>query len=161
MSATEEKEGGGTSQDDNFDVDYHDYTSSNTKRSRKKRSSYVHPVLDHEKEVKSLSYSPNGKLIASSGMDGLVKIYNVQMKKVVKVEEIGFAVRSISFAPDGLCIAVGGAIAKGETAATVKVINVESKQATRHKSEAIQSWKGGCRRVVGSASRRVGGTLGR
>jgi hypothetical protein len=73
--------------------------------------------LVHEKAVLSLAFSPNGKLLASRGMDGRVILWVVAAKKGIKefaVRENNQArgrytpaVRSIAFLPDSKILATG------------------------------------------------------
>jgi WD40 repeat protein len=68
----------------------------------------------HEKEVNSLSFSPDGQLLASAGADGTIKVW--QIKRVERTyqavllteEAFSGAVRTVSFSPDGKLLAAAG-----------------------------------------------------
>ncbi|MDX8031029.1 hypothetical protein SK803_12450 [Lentzea sp. BCCO 10_0856] len=62
-------------------------------------------LAGHTGAVRALSYRPDGKVLASSGDDGTVRLWNEQGQLAVMPGEE--AVRTVSFNPDGRTIAVG------------------------------------------------------
>ena len=76
---------------------------------------------EHNAPVNSVSFSPDGKTIASGGADGKIKIWNVaSSKEILTLNEHNAPVNSVSFSPDGKTIASGGADGK------IKIWNVAS-----------------------------------
>ena len=68
-------------------------------------------VLRDTTEINSLAFSPDGKLLASVGSDGAIKVWNVETGMVTKTLEkahSGFAC-SVAFHPDGKHLASVGA----------------------------------------------------
>ncbi len=64
----------------------------------------------HRGPVKALAFSPNGKLIASGGADGAVKLWNaVRGDEVAALEGHKGEIRTLSFRPDGRVLASASA----------------------------------------------------
>jgi WD40 repeat protein len=55
-----------------------------------------------------VSFSPDGKIIASGSFDNTIKLWNLQGKKL-RTFKVDSGVRSVSFSPDGKIIASGNA----------------------------------------------------
>ncbi|MFI6097001.1 XRE family transcriptional regulator [Lentzea sp. NPDC051213] len=62
-------------------------------------------LTGHTGAVRALSYRPDGKVLASSGDDGTVRLWSEQQQIAVLTGE--GAVRAVSFSPDGRTVAVG------------------------------------------------------
>ncbi|MCZ6855312.1 MAG: redoxin domain-containing protein, partial [Gammaproteobacteria bacterium] len=58
-------------------------------------------IAAHEKGVSSLAFAPDGKSLASSGGDGIVRFWDVITGELVNVINIGAAGTSIGFSDDG------------------------------------------------------------
>ena len=60
--------------------------------------------------VWSLSYSPDGSTLASSGFDSTIKLWKVSNGTLLRTlsEHTGFGVTSVDFSPDGTVLASGG-----------------------------------------------------
>lgn len=57
----------------------------------------------------SIDFSPDGSLLASGSMNGIVEIWDVQKKQIVKTIDFGFfepAIFSVNFSPDGTLLAI-------------------------------------------------------
>lgn len=70
-------------------------------------ASPIWEVPAHQKGVNDLVFSPDGKLLASSGNDGLARIWDVSQG--VQVSQIiggAFAVPALDFSPDGKTLAI-------------------------------------------------------
>ncbi|EIW76934.1 WD40 repeat-like protein [Coniophora puteana RWD-64-598 SS2] len=67
------------------------------------------PITTHEPYVRSVQYSPNGRLLASSGGDGKLELWDVTLRKlVVQLEEhASVTTWTITWSPDGKRIAAG------------------------------------------------------
>jgi WD40 repeat protein len=60
-------------------------------------------------EVYSVTYNSDGKLIASGGEDNMVKLWEAETGKLIKVfSGHKDKVKSVKFSPDGLIMASGG-----------------------------------------------------
>jgi WD40 repeat protein len=62
------------------------------------------PFKGHEKKITSISFSPDGKVLASSSEDSTVKLWNVDGKEL-KTLKHNYSVTSVSFSHDGQIIA--------------------------------------------------------
>jgi WD40 repeat protein len=59
----------------------------------------------HSKQVRSVSFSPDGTLLASGSEDNTLKLWNVRSGECVKtLSGHGNIVYSVSFSPDASCI---------------------------------------------------------
>jgi WD40 repeat protein len=77
---------------------------------------------DKHSSVTSVSFSPDGKTLASGSYDKTVKLWNVESDKELKtLSGYSYSVRSVSFSPDSKTLAASGSYDK-----TVKLWDVES-----------------------------------
>lgn len=74
-----------------------------------------HPQLrmhlsEHREVVTSVSYSPDGKTIASAGWDGMVVLWDAANGQPLGAPLVGYndRIKSIAFSPDGKYLAVSG-----------------------------------------------------
>ena len=58
--------------------------------------------------IRALAFSPDGKTLASGGDDKMVRLWNVQTGKSVRVLRAGSGVNALAFSPDGKMLAGGG-----------------------------------------------------
>ena len=63
---------------------------------------------DHTAPVRSVSFSPDGKMLASGSDDGTVKLWSSEGKLLATLEADKTVVRSLSFSPDGKMLASAG-----------------------------------------------------
>src|SRR5205823_10616246 len=64
----------------------------------------------HADLIYDVTFSPDGKLLASTGYDRLIKLWNVASGKEVRVlKDHSDTVYSLSFSPDGKLLASGAA----------------------------------------------------
>ena len=72
------------------------------------RSALVRTLTGHTDRVRSVSFSPDGSLLASGSKDGTIKLWRVSDGALVRTltGHTGF-VRSVSFSPDGRLLASG------------------------------------------------------
>jgi WD40 repeat protein len=64
--------------------------------------------MEHGAGVKSVSFSPDGRFLASGGADGVVRMWEVESGREVRRMEHGAGCESVSFSPDGRFLASGG-----------------------------------------------------
>ncbi|MEG4227311.1 caspase family protein [Microcoleus sp. N9_B2] len=63
----------------------------------------------HNGSVPSVSFSPNGKIIASGGADGTIKLWTSEGNLIKTIEKAHLPyVQSVEFSPDGLLLASAG-----------------------------------------------------
>ena len=64
---------------------------------------------DHDGKVLSISFSPDGKTLASGGLDYSIRLWNVETgKKISTIQRDGGTIKSLSFSPNGKTLAFGG-----------------------------------------------------
>jgi WD40 repeat protein len=81
----------------------------------------------HEGEVRAVQFSLDGRLLASAGVDGKVKVHDAEGKHLRSLGQHEHVVLSLAFAPDGKLVASGGAggdirLCNAETGAEVASI---------------------------------------
>jgi len=62
----------------------------------------------HESTVNSVSFSPDGKTIASGSQDGTIELWSIDGRLLKTLKGHEYRVWSVSFSPDGKTIASGG-----------------------------------------------------
>jgi len=75
----------------------------------------------HTKNVKDISHSPDGKMLASASEDGDVKLWNVDTVSLIYDLHHGNEVNCVNFSPDGRSVVTG--CYKGENLKTWSTIN--------------------------------------
>lgn len=100
------------------------------------------PLPGHRGMVHALVFSPDGKFLASAGIDETVRVWNSGNDKQVMAPITAVAVTTLAFAPDGKMLAGGGSEADGK--GKLWVWNLTGKQA---KNRTI-AWKHGHARPV-------------
>ena len=75
--------------------------------------------------INSISYSPDGKYLASGGNDDTIKIWDVESEQCVKILLVHSWVNSVCYSPDGRYLASGG------QNDTIKIWDVESEQCVK------------------------------
>jgi WD40 repeat protein len=62
----------------------------------------------HQGFVWSVSFSPDGKLLATAGSDGTAKVWNLSGQQVAEFKGHQGSVYEVSFSPDGKLLATAG-----------------------------------------------------
>ncbi|NEO31522.1 MAG: hypothetical protein F6K36_14020 [Symploca sp. SIO3C6] len=75
----------------------------------------------HNQPVNSVSFSPDGQIIASASNDGIIKLWNPQGKELQSFRENNQPINSVSFSPNGQTIA------SASNDKTVKLWNFQGK----------------------------------
>ncbi|GAA3039248.1 WD40 repeat domain-containing serine/threonine protein kinase [Streptosporangium longisporum] len=88
----------------------------------------------HTETVNAVTFSPDGKTLASGGGDGSVILWNAETRKPIGKPLTGHtrAVESVAFSPDGKTLAAGGSNAQGTDSGdhTVVVWDAATREAT-------------------------------
>ncbi|WP_293127189.1 AAA-like domain-containing protein [Microcoleus sp. bin38.metabat.b11b12b14.051] len=79
----------------------------------------------HAGAVTSVSFSPDGKILATAGIDDKVKIWNFSGQKVAEWKALQQSVNMVSFSPDGQFLATAG------RDSTVKLWNLSGKNLSK------------------------------
>jgi WD40 repeat protein len=61
----------------------------------------------HTDKVTSISFSPDGKMLASGSKDKTISLWSIDGKKIAKLRGHGASVTSVSFSRDGKMLASG------------------------------------------------------
>jgi WD40 repeat protein len=64
-------------------------------------------LLGHDNTVGALSFSPDGKLLASAGHDGSLRVWSLALRKITQSFCSSTPVTSVVFSPDGLSLLSG------------------------------------------------------
>jgi WD40 repeat protein len=62
----------------------------------------------HQGSVRSVSFSPDGKQLATAGSDGTARVWNLNGQQVAELKGHQGSVLSVSFSPDGKQLATAG-----------------------------------------------------
>ena len=91
-------------------------------------ATFIGPVTGYEGQVFSVSFSPDSRLLASGGIESLIRLWDVSSRKTVAtLTGHTDQIYSVSFSPDGRLLASGGLdeylvklwdVSSGETVAT-------------------------------------------
>ncbi|WP_226583785.1 nSTAND1 domain-containing NTPase [Microseira wollei] len=76
----------------------------------------------HKNRVNSVTWSPNGKILASASDDNTIKLWNLEGKEIRTLEGHTAAVNSISISPNGKILV------SGSNDGTIKLWNLNGKQ---------------------------------
>jgi len=66
-------------------------------------------LTGHSREVRAIAFSPDGKLLASGGVDKTIKLWNVETGRDFRTFKHSGYVFSVAFSPDGKQLAAGSA----------------------------------------------------
>ncbi len=72
-----------------------------------RESGEIYTLKANNAPVMSVSFSPNGKLIAAGSMDGIARIWDLESGRELWVRTNNAAVRSVAFFPDGQRMVTG------------------------------------------------------
>jgi len=64
--------------------------------------------MKHGAWVESVSFSPDGRFLASGDVDGVVRMWDIESGREVRRMKHGADVKSVGFSPDGRFLASGG-----------------------------------------------------
>ena len=102
--------------------DYRDPASANP-YANKIRFKLINGLVGHNDKILSLTFSPNGKLLASAAADGKIKIWDLTKKKCLKtIEDSKYISNSLAFSPDGKILAT---VAKDNTLKLWRVLGLK------------------------------------
>ena len=71
------------------------------------RSDEAFSLAGHSNSVSAVAFSPDGKLVASIGHDGKIKLWDLSTRREANVLTHGSVVRSLAWSPDGKVLATG------------------------------------------------------
>jgi WD40 repeat protein len=72
-------------------------------------SKIVRTLLGHKRNVTSVAFSPDGKILASGSEDESLKLWNIDTGEEIRtLKAHNFWVTSVAFSPDGKLLASGG-----------------------------------------------------
>ena len=67
------------------------------------------PLTGHVSAVNSVSFSPNGRMLASGGYDHRIRLWDVDTGSLIRTFRVVFHTFSVSFSPNGRMLASGSA----------------------------------------------------